>query len=31
MRTPLASLAALFDRVGRYQPAATIAGFAPVP
>ena len=28
MRTPLASLAALFDRLGRYEPAATIAGFA---
>jgi predicted ATPase/class 3 adenylate cyclase len=25
---PLASLAALFDRLGRYEPAATIAGFA---
>jgi ATP/maltotriose-dependent transcriptional regulator MalT len=28
IRMPLASLAALFDRVGRYEPAATIAGFA---
>jgi hypothetical protein len=28
MRTPLAVLAALFDRLGRYEPAATIAGFA---
>ena len=28
MRSPLASLAALFDRLGRYEPAATIAGFA---
>jgi hypothetical protein len=27
-RIPLASLAALFDRLGRYEPAATIAGFA---
>jgi len=26
IRVPLASLAALFDRLGRYQPAATIAG-----
>ena len=25
---PLAVLAALFDRLGRYEPAATIAGFA---
>jgi predicted ATPase len=25
---PLASLAVLFDRLGRYEPAATIAGFA---
>ena len=25
---PLASLAALFDRLGRYEPAATIVGFA---
>ncbi len=31
VRTPLASLAALFDRVGRYEPAATIAGFAASP
>ena len=28
MRTPLAPLAALLDRLGRYEPAATIAGFA---
>jgi tetratricopeptide (TPR) repeat protein len=28
MRNPLATLAALLDRIGRYQPAATIAGFA---
>jgi predicted ATPase len=28
MRTSLAVLAALFDRLGRYEPAATIAGFA---
>jgi predicted ATPase/class 3 adenylate cyclase len=28
IRGPLASLAALFDRLGRYEPAATIAGFA---
>ena len=27
-RGPLAVLAALFDRLGRYEPAATIAGFA---
>ena len=26
--SPLAILAALFDRLGRYEPAATIAGFA---
>ena len=26
--TPLATLAALFDRIGRYETAATIAGFA---
>ena len=25
---PLTALAALFDRLGRYEPAATIAGFA---
>ena len=31
IRTPLASLAALFDRLGRYEPAATIAGFARSP
>ena len=28
MRSPLAILAALFDRLGRNEPAATIAGFA---
>ena len=28
IRIPLANLAALFDRLGRYEPAATIAGFA---
>jgi hypothetical protein len=28
VRAPLAVLAALFDRLGRYEPAATIAGFA---
>jgi predicted ATPase len=28
IRVPLADLAALFDRLGRYEPAATIAGFA---
>jgi predicted ATPase len=28
LRTPLASIAAVFDRLGRYEPAATIAGFA---
>ena len=28
---PLAVLAALFDRLGRYEPAATIAGFAVSP
>ena len=28
IRTPLAVLAAFFDRLGRYEPAATIAGFA---
>jgi len=28
IRIPLALLAALFDRLGRYEPAATIAGFA---
>ena len=28
IRTPLAVLAVLFDRLGRYEPAATIAGFA---
>ena len=31
IRTPLAVLAAFFDRLGRYEPAATIAGFAVVP
>jgi hypothetical protein len=30
VRTTLAILAALFDRLGRYEPAATIAGFAVV-
>ena len=28
MRVPLAVLAAFLDRLGRYEPAATIAGFA---
>jgi predicted ATPase len=28
IRTPLAILAVVFDRLGRYEPAATIAGFA---
>ena len=28
MRSHLAILAALLDRIGRYEPAATIAGFA---
>src|SRR5277367_5933990 len=28
IHVPLAVLAALFDRLGRYEPAATIAGFA---
>jgi hypothetical protein len=28
IRNPLAVLAVLFDRLGRYEPAATIAGFA---
>jgi predicted ATPase len=28
IRVPLASLAAVFDRLGRYEPAATIAGLA---
>jgi hypothetical protein len=31
IRSPLAVLAALFDRLGRYEPAATIAGFASSP
>ncbi len=31
IRGPLAVLAALFDRLGRYEPAATIAGFALTP
>jgi hypothetical protein len=31
LRVPLASLAALFDRLGRYEPAATIAGVAVTP
>jgi predicted ATPase len=30
IRVPLASLAVLFDRLGRYEPAATIAGFASI-
>ena len=28
IRAPLAGLAALFDRLGRYEPAAAIAGYA---
>ena len=28
IRVPLAVLATVFDRLGRYEPAATIAGFA---
>jgi predicted ATPase len=28
LRSPLAELAAFFDRLGRYEPAATVAGFA---
>src|SRR6202007_3233828 len=28
MRIPLGFLAAFFDRLGRYEPAATLAGFA---
>jgi hypothetical protein len=28
IRSPLAILAALFDRLGRHEPGATIAGFA---
>jgi hypothetical protein len=31
IRIPLAILAALFDRLGRYEPAAIIAGFARSP
>ena len=31
IRGPLAVLAVLFDRLGRYEPAATIAGFALTP
>jgi hypothetical protein len=31
IRLPLAMLAVLFDRLGRYEPAATITGFAPSP
>jgi predicted ATPase len=31
IRNPLAVLAAFFDRLGRYEPAATIAGFAVSP
>ena len=30
MHNPLAILAAVLDRLGRYEPAATIAGFAAV-
>ena len=28
MHAPLAMLAAVFDRLGRFEPAATVAGFA---
>ena len=31
LRVPLAVLAVLFDRIGRYEPAAIIAGFALTP
>jgi hypothetical protein len=31
MQIPMASLATILDRVGRYEPAATIAGFASTP
>jgi hypothetical protein len=31
IRVPLAVLAVLFDRLGRYEPAATVAGCAGVP
>jgi predicted ATPase len=31
IRVPLAVLAVLFDRLGRYEPAATVAGFAVSP
>ena len=31
MRSPLAVLAALFDRLGHHEPAATISGFAATP
>ena len=31
IHSPLALLAALFDRLGRYESAATIAGFASSP
>jgi hypothetical protein len=31
IRVPLAVLAVFFDRLGRYEPAATIAGFALTP
>ncbi len=31
IRAPLAILAALFDRLGRYEPAATVAGYAVSP
>ena len=30
IRVPLAVLAVLFDRLGRYEPAATVSGFAAV-
>jgi hypothetical protein len=31
MRAPMAALATVFDRMGRYEPAAIIAGFASTP
>jgi predicted ATPase len=31
MRIPMATLSAVLDRMGRYEPAATIAGFASTP
>ena len=31
MRAPMATLATVLDRMGRYEPAATIAGFASTP